>query len=115
MTPGGKENVLYRFAGNTDGADPVAGVIAVKGTLYGTTWNGGTTCSHALCGWGTIYSVTMSGAENVLYTFGGTNGEIPGASLIEMNGVFYGTTVYGGVQCPRNGAAGCGTVFALSQ
>ena len=45
----GNEKVLYSFRGNilsatTDGANPSAGLLAVKGVLYGTTsmgWNGG--------------------------------------------------------------------------
>ncbi len=38
----GREKVLYRFSGAvTDGADSLAGLIDVNGTLYGTTSSGG--------------------------------------------------------------------------
>ena len=37
LTKGGKETVVHSFA-KGGGVDPVAGVIAVNGTLYGTTY-----------------------------------------------------------------------------
>ncbi|MGA9274164.1 MAG: choice-of-anchor tandem repeat GloVer-containing protein, partial [Candidatus Cybelea sp.] len=40
ITPGGTERVLHSFNG-TDGANPYAALIAVKGLLYGTTEAGG--------------------------------------------------------------------------
>src|ERR1700679_2206352 len=51
--------------------------------------------------------------SGVLYTFqGGNDGANPAGSLIEVNGVFYGTTAQGGgTGC---GGAGCGTVFSLT-
>jgi len=37
------ETVLYSFTGGSDGAGPIAGLIADnQGALYGTTQNGGT-------------------------------------------------------------------------
>src|SRR5579871_6390518 len=54
-----------------------------------------------------------SGSEQVLYSFkSGTDGANPRASLIDLNGTFYGTTSRGGGhrRCHR---LGCGTVFAL--
>ncbi len=37
------KNVLYRFAGGTDGSVPQAGVVVgPNGNLYGTTWKGET-------------------------------------------------------------------------
>ena len=47
----GAEAVLYAFQGGSDGANPYAGLINVKGTLYGTTRAGG---MHSL---GTVYSI----------------------------------------------------------
>ena len=41
ITTAGKEKVLHSFGGGTDGVGPFAGLIDVKGTLYGTTEQGG--------------------------------------------------------------------------
>lgn len=51
-TAGGGYKVLYSFKGGNDGATPDASLINVGGTLYGTTFNGGT---H---GKGTVFKVT---------------------------------------------------------
>lgn len=110
ITTSGAENVLYNFTGGTDGGIPVAGLINVNGTLYGTTSQGG----NASCNCGTIYSISRSGAEKVLYSFeGGSDGNGPGAKLLKVKRVLYGTTQFGGDKnC--GGQDGCGTVFALS-
>jgi hypothetical protein len=47
VTISGKEKVLHSFGGSGDGATPVAALINVKGTLYGTTLKGGVTSSHS--------------------------------------------------------------------
>jgi uncharacterized repeat protein (TIGR03803 family) len=39
LTKSGKETVLHSF-GNGGGVNPLAGVIAVDGTLHGTTYGG---------------------------------------------------------------------------
>jgi hypothetical protein len=47
-TGNGKEKVIYSFCGQqncTDGEYPEAGLIDVKGTLYGTTQGGGARAS----------------------------------------------------------------------
>ena len=109
----GEERVLHSFAGGSDGAYPSASLINVKSTLYGTTSEGGDAGRCGSLGCGTVFSVTTSGTENVLHSFGGANGAVPLASLIDVQGLLYGTTYYGGDGgCHRNG--GCGTVFALS-
>jgi uncharacterized repeat protein (TIGR03803 family) len=109
MTTSGKVKTLYSFAGGSDGADPVGSVLDVKGVLYGTTSQGGKR------GNGTVFSITTSGKESVLYRFAGTakgDGANPQAGLIEVNGILYGTTAGGGVQCLST-RSGCGTVFSL--
>ncbi len=112
ITEDGKENVAYNFEGNFnnagDGTWAFDGMIAMNGTLYGTTSGGGGSGDH-----GTIFSVTPSGAEHVLYAFkGGSDGSGPEASLIALNGTLYGATILGGGSgC---GGSGCGTVFAVS-
>lgn len=104
LTTAGTEKVLYSFRGPSDGdgAYPCAGLVDVKGTLYGTTPTGGG------YDWGTIYSVTTSGTEHVVYNFkAGTDAAAPYAQLLSFNGKLYGTTVEGG-------ATGWGTVFESS-
>jgi uncharacterized repeat protein (TIGR03803 family) len=102
----GAETVLYSFCSRSncsDGQFPLAGLIDVRGTLYGTTEVGGTGC-----GCGTVFSVTTSGVENVVHSFqGGNDGEYPEAGLLKVGGTLYGTTNGGGVN--EFG----GTVFAI--
>jgi uncharacterized repeat protein (TIGR03803 family) len=50
----GAEKVLYGFTGRGHGNYPVAGVIDVNGTLYGTTLYGG----RAEFGAGTVYALS---------------------------------------------------------
>ncbi len=106
ITPSGKETVLYSFAGalgEGDGNDPAAGLLNVKGTLYGTTNAGGATI------YGTVFSVTTSGKETLLYSFGGGSGDgaYPYGDLVNVNGTLYGTTESGGANLD-------GTVFAIT-
>jgi uncharacterized repeat protein (TIGR03803 family) len=104
----GKESILYSFKGGTDGVQPEAGLIAVNGTLYGTTYFGGTNGCNGGFGCGTIYSIGTSGEERVLYQFkGGADGAYPVGDLLNIKGRLYGTTSSGG-------AYGNGTVFALT-
>lgn len=101
---------MYRFTGGSDGATPASGLIDVNGTLYGTTLNGGASCT---CG--TVYSVSTSGAETVLYRFtGGTDGWIPIAGLTDVHGTLYGTTELGGDKVGCCSKYGGGTVFTFS-
>jgi uncharacterized repeat protein (TIGR03803 family) len=109
ITPSGKETVLHSFGRNHkrqagDGEFPYAGLINVNGTLYGTTWEGG--ANYA----GTVFTITTSGKESVLHSFGSSgDGELPYAGLINVNGTLYGTTSheFGG---PNNS----GTVFSIT-
>ena len=98
------EKVLHSFTGGTDGANPYAGVVLdKKGNLYGMTPLGGSSYS------GTVFKVSPTGTETVLYTFtGGTDGANPyGGLVLDQNGNLYGTTSGGG-------ASGLGTVFQLT-
>ncbi len=108
ITPSGSEKVLYNFRGKPDGRHPGAGMIDVGGTLYGTTSEGGHSKGDHRKGDGTVFSITPSGAEKVLNSFGrGTDGGRPEAPLIDAGGTLYGTTVGGG-------AYGHGTVFTIT-
>jgi uncharacterized repeat protein (TIGR03803 family) len=107
ITPSGTEKVLHRFTGGADGAAPVASLISVKGTLYGTTQFGGTYSCDTGVKCGTIFSITPSGTEKVLHSFGSsTDGDHPAAALTDVNATLYGTTTGGG-------AHQRGTVFAF--
>jgi uncharacterized repeat protein (TIGR03803 family) len=103
ILPDGTEKVLHSFGGGSDdGSIPLASLIAVKDTLYGTTFHGGPNDE------GTAFSITLDGTEKVLHNFGGAgDGVKPSAALTEVNGTFYGTT-FGG------GAYGWGTLFSLT-
>ena len=70
ITPSGKEKVLYRFRSGNDGVNPSASVLAVKGVLYGTTEYGGIP-SYGSRNAGTVFRVSTTGIENVLYRFYG--------------------------------------------
>jgi uncharacterized repeat protein (TIGR03803 family) len=113
----GSKTILYSFIGGSDGSNPFAGLIDVGGTLYGTTLQGGGSgCSYAH-GCGTVFKMSTSGTESVLYRFvGGTDGADPEADLLDINGTLYGTTVSGGGvnTCSYNWSYGCGTVFKIN-
>jgi uncharacterized repeat protein (TIGR03803 family) len=108
-TLAGTERVLHGFTGGSDGSKPYdAGVIEVNGTLYGTTWYGGTSgCSSPGCG--TLFTISPSGTESVLYSFkGAPDAAAPIAPLVNLNGALYGATYVGGA----NNSAG--TVFSIT-
>jgi uncharacterized repeat protein (TIGR03803 family) len=111
VDPPGQETVLYSFAGYpTDGENPAAGLIWHAGNLYGTTSAGGA------YSYGTVFRVTKTGRESVLYSFGGTSsdGRNPAAGLVgDAVGNLYGTTqAGGGTVCAGEG---CGTLFKLTK
>lgn len=112
ITPAGAEKVLYSFQGGSDGWEPLAGLVDLNGTLYGTTSGGGTGC-YSYAGCGTVFSVSISGNEKLLYRFGGgTDGADPVADLIAVNGVLYGTASGGARQDGCFGS--CGTVYSIT-
>jgi uncharacterized repeat protein (TIGR03803 family) len=96
---------LYSFTGGTDGNLPTAGLIqGSDGSLYGTTYEGGTN------GDGVVFKITTNGLPTTLYSFtGGADGYGPWAGLVQgTDGNFYGTTEYGGLH------SGVGTVFRIT-
>ena len=104
----GKETVLYRFLGGTDGWAPRGGLTLLKGELYGTTSNGGGTAVS----YGTIYDVTTAGKEHVLHSFTGSDGSHPEGGVTSVNGMFFGTASEGGASCGYS--QGCGTIFSIT-
>jgi uncharacterized repeat protein (TIGR03803 family) len=105
ITTAGAESVLHSFSGD-DGAQPYARLTDVNGVLYGTTAFGGVGGEY---GPGTVFKITTAGTEQVLHSFkGGSDGKIPTAGLINVNGMLYGTTSSGGADPPN------GTVFKIT-
>jgi uncharacterized repeat protein (TIGR03803 family) len=115
LAASGEERTIYKFKGGSDGDDPNP-LVAVNGVLYGTTVAGGGGCPQE-GGCGTVFAVTTSGQERVIYHFkGGSDGYAPVGSLTWLDGRLYGTTFSGGItkQCPQSPyATGCGTVFSV--
>ena len=116
-----KEKVVYAFGGDSDGAYPLARLVADKqGNLYGTTSDGGggTQCTVQFGGCGTVFKVTPAGVESKLYSFtGGTDGANPQAALIvDKSGNLFGTTAAGGnaSACNQGVSPGCGVVFEIT-
>ena len=89
---------------DTDGYDPEASLINVKGVLYGTTYRGGPN-GAAPCS-GSTKERRRKGALFVLRQASCADGDGPVAGLIEVNGTLYGTTDVGGTY-------GQGTVFKI--
>jgi len=111
---------LHNFDyGPTDGTSPGAPIYA-SGTLYGTTYQGGTSagtgCDRMGCG--IVYAINATtGAETVLYNFtgaadGGNPGNVIGGSpLVYESGTLYGTAFAGGKKFKRGGN---GVIFAVN-
>jgi uncharacterized repeat protein (TIGR03803 family) len=78
ITPSGAESILYSFIGPPDGFSPAAALIQdASANLYGTTTEGG---AYLL---GTVFKISASGVETVLYNFQGQpDGATPTSSLI---------------------------------
>lgn len=113
--------VIHTFSGGSDGAIPLAGLIADRaGNLYGTASGGGNTgVNCGTYGCGVAFRLKSSGAGwtlTPLYAFqGGTDGTTPQARMVfGANGLLYGTTTYGGNDNCNHAHIRCGTVFKLS-
>ncbi len=109
----GTETDLHSFGGGTDGAEPGGGLTHLGRDFFGTTSaGGGTGCGGGGCG--TVFRLTRSGAETVLYSFkGGSDGASPVGSMVAIGRKLYGTTMAGGGSgCFSK--AGCGTIFEIT-
>ena len=108
ITPTGALTTLHSFV-STDGGNPDAGLVeGTDGNFYGTTPYGGANGTND----GTIFKITPSGTLTSLYSFcsesGCTDGGQPNAALIQdSNGLFYGTTEWGG-------SGNYGTIFGFA-
>lgn len=100
------ESLLYSFGpnGGPDGNGPDSLLQGSDGSLYGTTQAGGASNT------GTVFSVTLSGTESILYSFGTSTvlvGYVPGSLIQGSDHNFYGITNSGGTY-------GTGIFFQLS-
>jgi uncharacterized repeat protein (TIGR03803 family) len=107
-----EETVLHTFEGQSDGANPQAGLVQDSaGNFYGTTLNGGV--SNA----GTVFELDAAGTLTTLYNFtGGPDGAYPYAGLVlDSIGNLYGVASQGGVSgCSTPQFSSCGTVFEIT-
>ena len=94
---------------NRDGKNPDAPLALAGGTLYGTTFNGGSERS------GTLFRIDIDGGDfTILHAFSATDdhgfnndGANPAGALVFSDDMLYGTTVQGG-------KGGAGTIFAIN-
>ncbi len=76
---------------NSDGANPLAGLVLSGNVLYGTTQLGGNSAA------GTVFNLTTNGSDfAVLKHFSGTDGATPYAGLLLNGNTLYGSTRSGG-------------------
>ena len=111
--PSGRGRVLHSFFGKPDGYSPSGALLNFNGTLYGVTEFGGMSafgCYYGGCG--TVFSITPSGKETVLYRFSGLpDGDDPVGTLVNFNGDLYGVTYSGGAGRIFKGD---GTVYSVT-
>jgi uncharacterized repeat protein (TIGR03803 family) len=92
VLPSGAVQTVYSFGSTgADGGGPNAGLIVYRGELYGTTGGGGASDQ------GTVFRITTSGKESVLYSFSGNDGSQSLSRLLVEGTNMYGTMFNGGV------------------
>jgi uncharacterized repeat protein (TIGR03803 family) len=91
-------SVLYSFAGGSDGSGPIGTLIRdTQGNLYGVTITGGHHNCLSSNGCGTVFKVSESGTETVLYRFHNTpDPSGPTSLILDGAGNLYGTGSSGG-------------------
>jgi uncharacterized repeat protein (TIGR03803 family) len=113
----GKETVLYRFKGKSDGGYPTSPPAMDKaGNIYGTASLGGYekgNCDipNSPVGCGTVFKINTTGTFSALVDFNSADGDDPGPLTESASGNFYGATSFGGNGC--SAGAGCGVVYKL--
>ncbi len=96
--------VLHEFAGApNDGGNPRGHLLRDSaGNIFGTTFAGGSVSE------GTIFRLSSSGHETVLFTFNTSNGSFPASGLaVDKSGNLYGTA--------DEGPGGAGVLFRLAK
>ena len=94
VTTAGVKTTLHSFAGGLDGTLPVGGLIKSGADLYGTTSAGGDGSGCGTPGCGTVFKISMTGNEKVVFRFGNYQEDAiyPLGTLLAQNGELYGTT-----------------------
>jgi uncharacterized repeat protein (TIGR03803 family) len=92
------EKILHSFSG-ADGANPYSSLVEVSGSLYGTTYAGGSS-SACTNGCGTVFALTPAGdggwVESVVHSFNDEDGANPDGGLIrDSSGNLYGAASQG--------------------
>ncbi|MBV8976700.1 MAG: hypothetical protein JO261_02135 [Alphaproteobacteria bacterium] len=95
-------HTLYAFSGGSDGGAPLSLVQDSQGNLFGTTAAGGAN------GHGTVFKLTPSGTETVIYSFPAGRGGPIGNIAMDSHGNILGVTYDGGDH-------GYGSVFLVAQ
>ena len=103
ISPSGSFTTLWSF-NERDGDSPRAGLVqGSDGSLYGTTFSGGTGPAG-----GNVFRINPSGSLTSLCSFGFSNGGYPSAGLVQgSDGNFYGVNA-------ELGAFNYGTVFSVA-
>jgi uncharacterized repeat protein (TIGR03803 family) len=111
----GAFTVLYTFGlvDATGGLTPVGRLSwnPADGSITGATKGGGTCC-------GVVFRLDANGNETVIHNFfGRETGSGPNAGVLDVGGVLYGTTSYGGdMHCYLTShQTGCGVLYRISQ
>ena len=107
ITPDGAESVIYTFS-RRYGRGPFGDLIAdAKGTLYGTTVNGGRNNGDR----GVVFKLTPAGKETVLHSFSGPDGAYPEVRLtFDQSGALYGAADFDYQTYP---GLNVGTIFKI--
>src|SRR3984957_1155288 len=114
---GYKYTPIHKFTGGVGGSGPI-GTLAfdASGALWGTSVFGGPQANGVFSGWGIVFRLAQTSkggwVKTTVYNFDSNLGDgfWPNSGVVlGPDGVFYGTTTYGGVF----GGDG-GTLFALS-
>ena len=120
ISPIGIETILYSFGSSlNDGIYPVSELVqGSDGNFYGTTKAGGTS-TDCDGGCGTVFRISPSGVETILYSLGSspTDGQHPGGLVQGSDGNFYGMTFAGGMYgqgFTNDSDVGYGTLFRIS-
>jgi uncharacterized repeat protein (TIGR03803 family) len=117
LSASGQERLLHVFKSAKDGEAPSTALIEFDGNLRGTTsLGGGPACEDGhVKGCGTVFEVTPSGREGILYRFPGkAQGARPASNLMYFKDNFYGEAAAGGTgKCYYTNIRGCGLIFKM--
>jgi uncharacterized repeat protein (TIGR03803 family) len=103
----GSEKVLHRFVSARAGEIPFGSPTLANGLLYDTATQGGDrVCKPFAQGCGTVFTMSNSGKERLLYAFKNARDGLQPDGIVAIGRRLYGTTAMGG-------RYNLGTVFAI--